>query len=570
MTRAGTSPARPRGWRSSLRRSPLARRIVAYNLVALALLVAGVLYLDPFRDGLVIQRERALVVEAQLIAATLGARLEARPEGGAAEALRGVALPGDVDLEVFDARGALLAASAGAGHPRLAEPDLAPPPRAVISEVFDARRAAATAAPLPAAPLPAAVLPAATPPGAPLGRAAAMAVDALSRGVLTEVEMGPGGAAFRVAAPVEREGRAVAALVATSAGGVIDQLARAEREAVLRLFALAIALSIGLGLALASTIAGPLSDLAHAAEAGRGGSPAKVRIPDLSARRDEIGRLSGALRGLVAALLDRLDAEERFAADVAHEIKNPLASLGSAASALRSARRPEQRERLMGVIEHDLRRLDRLVSDISNASRLDGELVREAEAPFDLTRLLAGLAEHMGLAAAERGVTLAADLPDGPIVVRGLEARLAQVFVNLIDNAVSFCEPGGAVRLWARRRGGRVLVVVEDTGPGIPEAALSRVFERFYSERPEGQFGNNSGLGLAISKQIVEAHGGVIWAENIRAEAAREDPARGADDPDPPPPPDTGSCEADPPSDPPPDPPPDPPLGARFVVGLPA
>ena len=340
----------------------------------------------------------------------------------------------------------------------------------------------------------------------------------------------------------------------TSAGGVIDELARAEREGVLRLFALAIALSIGLGLALASTIAGPLSDLAHAAEAGRGGAAAKVRIPDLTARRDEIGRLSGALRSLVSALLERLDAEERFAADVAHEIKNPLASLGSAASALRAAARPDQLERLMSVIEHDLRRLDRLVSDISNASRLDGELVREAEAPFDLVRLLSGLAEHLGRGAGERGVTLTADLPGEPVVVRGLEPRLAQVFVNLIDNAVSFCEPGGAVRIWARRRAERVLVVVEDTGPGIPEAALARVFERFYSERPEGQFGNNSGLGLAISKQIVEAHGGVVWAENIRAEAMREEIADGPDDPD--------LAQ--------PDDPRDAPLGARFVVGLPA
>ena len=521
-----------RRWGASLRRSPLARRIVAYNLVALALLVAGVLYLDPFRDGLVIQRERALVVEAQLVAATVGARMDGDP----AAALRGVALPGDLEVEVFDLAGARIATSRGAAPRRLVEPELAAARRAVIADALDALRSAASAAPRPPDPAP--------------DRAAAMAREALARGVLTEIEGGPGGAAFRVAAPIEREGRVVAALVATSAGGVIDDLARAEREGVLRLFALAIALSIGLGLALASTIAGPLSDLARAAESGRG-AVAKVRIPDLSARRDEIGRLSGALRGLVAALLERLDAEERFAADVAHEIKNPLASLGSAASALRGAARPDQRERLMGVIEHDLRRLDRLVSDISDASRLDGELVREAEAPFDLVRLLAGLAEHLGHGAGERGVTLAADLPAEPVVVRGLEPRLAQVFVNLIDNAVSFCEPGGAVRLWARRRGERVLVVVEDTGPGIPEAALARVFERFYSERPEGQFGNNSGLGLAISKQIVEAHGGAIWAENIRAEAAPEDTARGPDAPAAPPPP-------------------GPPLGARFVVGLPA
>ena len=527
---------------ASLRRSPLARRIVAYNLVALALLVAGVLHLDPFRDGLVVQRERAIVTEAQLIAAAVEARLAARPPasrpaaGPAAlsDALRGLALPEGVDVQVFNPEGALVATSAGPAAPRLAqidlrpglvpEPDLDPGPGSgtprglAIADALDALRRV-----LPQA------APAAEEPSA--GPAAAMAGEALAGGVRAEVMPGSdagGGTVFRVAAPLERDGRPAGALVLTSSGGVIDDLARAEREAVLRLFALAIALSIGLGLALASTIAGPLSDLAHAAEAGHGGATAKVRIPDLTARRDEIGRLSGALRGLVAALVERVDAEERFAADVAHEIKNPLASLGSAVGALRLSR-PDQREQLLGVIEHDLRRLDRLVSDISNASRLDSELVREAEAPVDLVPLLAGLAEHLALGARARGVSLSADLPPGPLVVRGLEARLAQVFVNLIDNAVSFCEPDGAVRIRARRRGARVVVAVEDTGPGIPEAALARVFERFYSERPEGQFGDNSGLGLAISRQIVEAHGGVIWAENIPgADAAPSDPPLGA------------------------------------------
>ncbi len=591
---ASLEPPARRPWRVSLRRSPLARRIVAYNLVALALLVAGVLHLDPFRDGLVIQRERALIVEAQLIAAAVEARLAPAPAGPAARpvadraalatALRGVALPEGIEVQIFDATGARAAASSSRAAPRLAAPDLdaeAPgrPGGTAISDALDALRAA-----LPSRP--------ASPARREgLGRVAAMVPGALAGGVLTEVVKNPeghpgAGPAFRVAVPVERGGRPGGALVVTSAGGVIEGLARADREAVLRLFALAIAVSIGLGLALASTIAGPLSELAHAAEAGRGGSAAKVRIPDLTARRDEIGRLSGALRGLVDALLERLDAEARFAADVAHEIKNPLASLGSAASALKAAR-PDQTERLMGVIEHDLRRLDRLVSDISNASRLDGELVREAEAPFDLTRLLAGLVEHLSLGAAERGVTLTAELPRRPIVVRGLEARLAQVFVNLIDNAVSFCEPGGSVRIRARRQGDRVLVSVEDTGPGIPEAALGRIFERFYSERPEGQFGDNSGLGLAISKQIVEAHGGVVWAENIRPgtarlqavgaeaspaeaaepeaaepegagpEAARPEILRGADAPASPKPPDG-------------DPGAPAPLGARLVVGLPA
>jgi two-component system sensor histidine kinase ChvG len=291
---------------------------------------------------------------------------------------------------------------------------------------------------------------------------------------------------------------------------------------------------------LASTIANPLSDLAAAAELGRDRDrrmgPSRVRIPDLAARPDEIGRLSVAMRGMVAALYDRIDANEQFAADVAHEIKNPLASLRSAVGTLRVAKRDDQKEKLPEVIEHDVRRLDRLVSDISNASRLDSELVKEEEEEFNLVKTLTNLCEYLGQQAEEKGVEFITDFPADPINIHGLEARLAQVFVNLITNAVSFCEDGDAVRVWARRRANRVLIVVEDTGPGIPEQALTKVFKRFYSERPQIQFGQHSGLGLAISKQIVEAHGGVIWAENIRP------------------------TNADVTSDP---------LGARFVVGLP-
>ncbi|MDP5348120.1 MAG: HAMP domain-containing histidine kinase, partial [Paracoccaceae bacterium] len=183
---------------------------------------------------------------------------------------------------------------------------------------------------------------------------------------------------------------------------------------------------------------------------------------------------------------------------------------------LRVAKRDDQRAKLLDVIEHDVRRLDRLVSDISNASRLDSELVKEEQEPFDLLRMLGNLGDYLGQEARAQGIDFITDLPDEPIVVHGLEARLAQVFVNLITNAISFCEDGDAIRVWARQRENRVLIVVEDTGPGIPEEALTKVFKRFYSERPAGQFGNNSGLGLAISKQIVEAHDGVIWAENIR------------------------------------------------------
>ena len=316
---------------------------------------------------------------------------------------------------------------------------------------------------------------------------------------------------------------------------------RGEQERVLQMFVVALLVSVGLSLVLASTIANPLADLAEAAELGRErgsrkSNPGRIRIPDLSARPDEIGRLSRALRGMVKALYTRIDSNEQFAADVAHEIKNPLASLQSAVGTLRMVKRDDQREKLMDVIEHDVRRLDRLVSDISNASRLDAELVKEEEEEFDLLTMLGNLNQYLGEDARAKGIDYITDLPAQPIQLQGLEARLAQVFVNLITNAISFCEDGDAIRVWARRRANRVLVVVEDTGPGIPDQALSKIFKRFYSQRPVEHFGNNSGLGLAISKQIVEAHGGVIWAENIRP------------------------TEADVTSEP---------LGARFVVGLP-
>jgi two-component system sensor histidine kinase ChvG len=341
--------------------------------------------------------------------------------------------------------------------------------------------------------------------------------------------------------PIFQNDTAVGVVALTNASGEIDNLVRSERERVLQMFVIATLVSIGLSLVLASTIANPLADLAAAAELGRDKNarkinPGRIRIPDLTARPDEIGRLSGALRGMIAALYNRIDGNEQFAADVAHEIKNPLASLRSAVGTLRLIKREDQREKLLDVIEHDVRRLDRLVSDISNASRLDSELVKEEEEPFNLLQMLSNLGQYLGEDARGKGIEFITDLPAQSIEVQGLEARLAQVFVNLITNAISFCEDGDAIRVWARKRENRVLIVVEDTGPGIPDQALTKIFKRFYSQRPEEHFGNNSGLGLAISKQIVEAHGGVIWAENIRP------------------------TDADITSEP---------LGARFVVGLP-
>ncbi len=530
-------PSRRKARLISINRSPLARKIITFNLLAILVLVAGVIYLNPFRDTLLVQREASLVTEAGLVADILAIRAPGNGDDAddIAALLAGLRFANANEVFVFDATGAPLGSTVGV---KRAEPtgfsgydpgDGDTVITNLLSGVWDFIAA------FPGRGSPVAVTVRGT-------HVPALVARALSGE--TSVDVGQDGeksAVFAVASPIRRDGRVIGAVAITSAAGEIDRLVREERKQVLQMFAIAILVSIGLSLVLASTIANPLSDLAAAAEIGQDGNsrtvrPNRVRIPDLTRRPDEIGRLSGALRGMVAALYDRIDANEQFAADVSHEIKNPLASLRSAVGSLRLVERQEQRSRLLDVIDHDVRRLDRLVSDISNASRLDSELVKEDEASFDLLHMLGELTAHLGQEAEAMNVDFIADLPDGPIFIDGLESRLAQVFVNLIGNAISFCEEGDAIRVWARQRQNRVLVVVEDTGPGIPESALSRVFERFYCERPEAHYGNNSGLGLAISKQIVEAHGGVIWAENIRP------------------------TQADMTSDP---------LGARFVVGLP-
>ena len=514
----------------ALNHSPLARKIVIFNMMAIVVMVAGVLFLNPFRDSLVLQREQGLITEAELVADVFQSRLQGGMELRDAPTLMGeVALGPGVDVRVYDAAGAMIAAGRGEARPSLQKER-----STLITDFLNAIWEGVSGL----------LAGQDTLGGQPDSGALArdLVPTALAGNTTVNTARDPeGGTVFSVATPIEALGQVVGVITMTSAEGEIDRLVRYEREQVLQMFVIALLVSIGLSLVLASTIANPLSDLAAAAELGRDRdarkmAPGRVRIPDLTARPDEIGRLSVAMRGMVAALYDRIDANEQFAADVAHEIKNPLASLRSAVASLHLAKRDDQRKRLLEVIDHDVRRLDRLVSDISNASRLDSELVKEEEEEFNLLKTIGNLAEYLGQQASENGVEFITDLPAEPILIRGLEGRLAQVFVNLITNAISFCEEGDAVRVWARKRDNRVLVVVEDTGPGIPEQALTKVFKRFYSERPQGDFGNHSGLGLAISKQIVEAHGGVIWAENIRP------------------------THADITSEP---------LGARFVVGLP-
>ena len=522
----------------SLRKSPLTRKIIIYNLSAMALLVAGIMLLSSPRDSFVEQRQQALTGQAELIADIFEVQLPASApvnlttgDGIDVEAtVDALTLHNGVEVFVFDPSEVLIATKLSPA-PDTSEAQQGPPTyltdglnrlwRTVSSPWSTVATNVDTDAEAQLRQVLAKAMQGETQFSAPFSTA-----EGLVLGVVT---------------PILQSGQAVGVIGLTSAPGEVDALVNGKREQELQIFLIAIFVSIGLSLFVASYIANPLSDLAAAAELGRDRNarkvnPGRIRIPDLTARPDEIGRLSGALRGMISALYNRIDGNEQFAADVAHEIKNPLASLRSAVGTLRMVKRDDQREKLLDVIEHDVRRLDRLVSDISNASRLDSELVKEEEEPFNLLEMLNNLGQYLGEDAKSKGIEFITDLPPEPIEVHGLEARLAQVFVNLITNAISFCEDGDAIRLWVRKRENRVLVVVEDTGPGIPDQALSKIFKRFYSQRPEEHFGNNSGLGLAISKQIVEAHGGVIWAENIRP------------------------TEADITSEQ---------LGARFVVGLP-
>ncbi|WP_044006253.1 sensor histidine kinase [Jannaschia sp. CCS1] len=532
-----------RSW-ISLNSSPLARKIILFNLIAIMVLGMVFLWLNPVRDSLVIQRERALASEAQLMSDIFEAHLPASApanlvtgDGIDAEGvLSRIGVPDGMEVFVFSTEGVPVTSTqdiARSGVRPVRGLEHQAQETLLITDflvsIYDGLSGFLGNGPRPDA--------------TQNGPEAHADLVAAAMGGATILQRGTNlsGTVHAASSPIEGAGGIVGVIVVTTAAGEIDQLVRVEQEQLLQMFVVALLVSIVLSLVLASTIANPLADLSAAAELGRDKnarkmSPTRVRIPDLTGRPDEIGRLSGALRGMVAALYDRIDSNEQFAADVSHEIKNPLASLRSAVGTLEFAKTDDQRKRLIDVIEHDVHRLDRLVSDISNASRLDSELVKEEEEEFNLVQTLENLSQYHSEEAGKQGIEFITDLPTERIDIAGLEGRLAQVFVNLLSNAISFCEDGDAVRLWTRRRENRVLIVVEDTGPGIPEEALTKVFNRFYSERPANQFGNNSGLGLAISKQIVEAHGGVIWAENIRP------------------------TEADVTSEP---------LGARFVVGLP-
>ncbi len=296
----------------------------------------------------------------------------------------------------------------------------------------------------------------------------------------------------------------------------IRRLVRAERSRLGIVIAVISALSILLSLFLARTIEQPLRALAKAAQRVRFGRDREVKVPRLPTRRDEIGLLARALSDMSHALRERIDATEAFAADVAHELKNPLASLSSAAQGLRTVKQPELRAQLEAIIEEDVLRLDRLITDISELSRLDARLARTRFEAVDLGALLAGLVKSHETRRGEEQVQLAVLRTDShSTVVRGDAAQLTRVFDNLISNAISFSPPGTVVQTALRRDGAEAIVTVEDSGPGIPESAREAIFERFHSDRPAGEdFGTHSGLGLAIARAIVEGHDGSITADS--------------------------------------------------------
>ena len=518
--------------------SSLTWRIITLNLVALAVLVTGIVYLNQWRAGLIDARVQSLRVQGEIIAAAIAASatvdsdvIQVDPDrllelklGAAsplsyfdpslefpinpervAPLLRNLVTPTKTRARIYDQSGFMILDSAAiysrgevlrSGKPAAASSDWW---TSVLSWVpgddfppyqeygaNEGRRYPEVAAALSGSP------------------ADVVRVDADNQLVIS------------VAVPVQRVRATVGVLLLSTQPGEIDSIVAGERWGMLRIALVAATVTIILSLLLAGTIAGPLRRLAAAAEKVQTSISSREEIPDFTYRTDEVGHLSRALRSMTSALYNRIEAIERFAADVAHELKNPLTSLRSAVETLPRAKREEDRERLNAIIQHDVRRLDRLISDISNASRLDAELARESAEPVDLGKLAETMVSIHRDVAATRKVNVVLEPQQGkfPAVTLGHDSRLAQVINNLIDNAVSFSSEGGTVSVALRTEEDRIVATVSDEGPGI-RGDISRIFQRFYTDRPDGEhFGDHSGLGLAISKQIIEAHRGTISAAN--------------------------------------------------------
>lgn len=323
-----------------------------------------------------------------------------------------------------------------------------------------------------------------------------------------------------VAIPIRGFSSVNGALLLSTRGGEIDQLLSAERWSIFRITLLALLAIVVSSVVLASTIGAPLHKLSEAAERVRHSLRRREELPDFTHRADEIGDLSGTLREMTDALYRRIEASERFAADVAHELKNPLTSVRSAAETLALVKTEEARQALAGTIKDDVRRLTRLIDDISNASRLDAELALSDAQPVDMFKLLETIVDMFNdsLIKDDQEIILHVVGPPSSaqqFIINGHDSRLGQVMRNLLDNALSFSPDDGKIWVTAERVGDDVVIHLDDQGPGIGTDNIEKIFARFYTDRPGAEsFGNNSGLGLSISRDIVHAHGGTLRAEN--------------------------------------------------------
>ena len=522
--------------RPARRFSALTQRILFFNAIALLILLGGVLWVQSNRTGLVQERISGIRDQAVIIAGAV-AEYSANPElrtietAQAEPLLRQLIAPTDLRARVYTTTGRLQIDTRNLLPRNVVSTAVLPPPDSANPVTAFFSHAASAAEHLYDGLV-----------GVrPLSNLEPYFEAGQNGRVYDEVNKALGGETgtservneqdelvLSVAVPIKRFQTIYGVLMLTTESGDIDGILKAERTALFEVFFVAFAALLFSSLYLAGFIAAPIRNLAEAAEQIRRGRRGREAIPTLEDRNDEIGELAESLSAMTRALYDRIDAIESFAADVAHELKNPLTSLKSAVEMLERTKEPEKRERLVQVVRNDLKRIDRLITDISDASRLDAELSRGQSAPVDITKLLDTMVDIYNGMDLPRGIRIHFSSESAPrAVVHGLSERLGQVFRNLIDNAISFSPQNGIVEVSAQMAGARVLAEVADEGPGIPEPDIERIFERFYTERPaEHGFGKNSGLGLAIARQIVVSHGGRIWAENKRNSEGRRVGAR--------------------------------------------
>ncbi len=524
-------PGRAAAPRRRRRLSGLVLPILAVNLSAVFILGVGLFYLDDYEKGLVVTDIEGMRAQGQIVAAALGeitvdkdsGELQRLDAESTRQLIRRLTDPTRARARLFSVDGELIADSRMLSGPGgVVQIRELTPPRSgslfhrTVFAVYDwligllPRRQR-----LPR------YLEAAT-QRADDYEEVRRAMSGGSKGMVRTDDSG--GLIISVAVPVQRYRRVLGALLLSHGGAEVERAVRSVRFDILKVVGVVLAITVLASLYLAGSIARPVRRLAVAADrVRRGRGRPTPMIPDFSKRGDEIGDLSAALREMTQALASRMDAIERFAADVAHEIKNPLSSMQSAVETLSRIDDAAQKRRLLAILQDDIQRLDRLISDISEASRLDSELSREETVPVDIGHMLSTLVEVGEATRANGAPRLRLDIENHQrLEVHGVEGRLVQVLRNLIDNAVTFSPPTGTITLKAGRDGRYVTVAVEDQGPGIPEGKRETIFDRFYSERPaEEKFGTHSGLGLSISKQIVDAHDGDIRAENRCDETGR-------------------------------------------------